>query len=465
MTVRAGSASGGTISPTNIIIPTGGDIALYNTADQTTNYERGVIKWDTNAFVIGTEKGGTGSSRTLNFQVDGMSRWYITTAGHFLTTSSNGYDIGASGSLVRSLYYGTNLDGASGATFNLYNTADQTTNYERLRADWSGNLARLFTQFGGSGAIRGLRIGIATAAGDSSLTRYFEFTNSGAFNLDASQSGSGTTSVSIISGMSQTASTQTVLAVAPTINQSGTAGYILADFNATETATGSGTKLLQRWAVDGTAVGQLYNNGVFYAGFVIGANRLGLSSIVGGTADVELNRDAADTLALRRSTNAQTFRVYNTYTDGSNYERGFVSWITNAFWIGAEAAGTGTKRALNLSGSGIWVSPLSGSTSTAWFWSTAGHYLAQPDNTYDIGASGTNRPRNIYIGGSTVIGAFHTVGVSTVAALPAAAGAARAQIFVSDSSVAAAGNFGAIVVGGGANIVPVFCDGTNWRIG
>lgn len=37
--------------------------------------------------------------------------------------------------------------------------------------------------------------------------------------------------------------------------------------------------------------------------------------------------------------------------------------------------------------------------------------------------------------------------------------------FVTDSTVAASGNFGAIVAGGGGNTVPVFFDGTNWRIG
>ena len=53
-----------------------------------------------------------------------------------------------------------------------------------------------------------------------------------------------------------------------------------------------------------------------------------------------------------------------------------------------------------------------------------------------------------------------------VASLVAAATAgAGARDFVSDSSVAGSGNFGAIVAGGGANAVPVYCDGTNWRIG
>ena len=54
----------------------------------------------------------------------------------------------------------------------------------------------------------------------------------------------------------------------------------------------------------------------------------------------------------------------------------------------------------------------------------------------------------------------------TVAALATAATAgAGARAFVTDSSVVAAGNFGNVVAGGGANGVPVYSDGTNWRIG
>lgn len=39
------------------------------------------------------------------------------------------------------------------------------------------------------------------------------------------------------------------------------------------------------------------------------------------------------------------------------------------------------------------------------------------------------------------------------------------KAFVTDSSVPASGNFGNIVSGGGVNFVPVYYDGTNWRIG
>lgn len=64
--------------------------------------------------------------------------------------------------------------------------------------------------------------------------------------------------------------------------------------------------------------------------------------------DLALSRDAADTLAQRRSTNAQTFRVYNTYTDASNYERLGITWASNVCTISTQNAGTGTLRGLTL---------------------------------------------------------------------------------------------------------------------
>jgi hypothetical protein len=64
----------------------------------------------------------------------------------------------------------------------------------------------------------------------------------------------------------------------------------------------------------------------------------------GNATDLILERDAADTLAQRRSTNPQTFRIYNTYTDASNYERASLKWDSNLFKIGTESLGTGTAR-------------------------------------------------------------------------------------------------------------------------
>jgi hypothetical protein len=72
--------------------------------------------------------------------------------------------------------------------------------------------------------------------------------------------------------------------------------------------------------------------------------------IATSTKDLTLFRDAADTLAQRRSTNAQAFRVYNTFTDASNYERLTTTWAASRAEIRPEAAGTGVVRNLLIEG-------------------------------------------------------------------------------------------------------------------
>jgi hypothetical protein len=58
---------------------------------------------------------------------------------------------------------------------------------------------------------------------------------------------------------------------------------------------------------------------------------------------------------------------------------------------------------------------------------------------------------------------FGESAVYKAASLPAAGQPARA--FVSDSTVSAAGNFGATVVGSGTHTVPVYFDNLTWKIG
>jgi hypothetical protein len=65
-----------------------------------------------------------------------------------------------------------------------------------------------------------------------------------------------------------------------------------------------------------------------------------------GNADCRLFRDAADTFAFRRTTNPQEVRIYNTFTDASNNERGLVRWSSNNFDVGTEKNGTGSARAM-----------------------------------------------------------------------------------------------------------------------
>ena len=65
-----------------------------------------------------------------------------------------------------------------------------------------------------------------------------------------------------------------------------------------------------------------------------------------GTADVSLSRDAAGVLALNGGVSPQAFRICNTYTDASNYERLSIDWSGNVARIIQQAAGTGSVRNL-----------------------------------------------------------------------------------------------------------------------
>jgi hypothetical protein len=64
----------------------------------------------------------------------------------------------------------------------------------------------------------------------------------------------------------------------------------------------------------------------------------------GGTdpRDVFFYRDTAAVMAVRNSTNAQTLRVYRTFTDSSNYERLALFTSAGNVELAAETAGTGT---------------------------------------------------------------------------------------------------------------------------
>jgi hypothetical protein len=137
---------------------------------------------------------------------------------------------------------------------------------------------------------------------------------------------------------------------------------------------------------------------------ILGANTVAL----GNAADARINRDAANRIGFRNGANANAIGVYNTESGSlANFERLNVEWAGNIAYIEPSAAGTGTLR--------------------------------------------------------TLIVRHPPVALS---ALPTAAAAgAGARAVINDSTVAMSGNFGAIVTGGGSNLVPLISDGTDWRIG
>ena len=98
----------------------------------------------------------------------------------------------------------------------------------------------------------------------------------------------------------------------------------------------------------------------------IGWTNSGVSNL--GTLDTYFTRDAAGEVAIQRLANAQGLRVYNTYTDASNYERGVFDWQANSnvLTIGTQNLGTGSVRNLELVVGGANVLDYGVTTASVW---------------------------------------------------------------------------------------------------
>lgn len=74
---------------------TAAKLRIYNTVDATNaNYERAVLGWAGNVFIIGTQNAGTGSARAMNFQTGGTNAWSIDTSGNLADLGSHTFTVG-----------------------------------------------------------------------------------------------------------------------------------------------------------------------------------------------------------------------------------------------------------------------------------------------------------------------------------------------------------------------------------
>ena len=190
---------------------------------------------------------------------------------------------------------------------------------------------------------------------------------------------------------------------------------------------------------------------------------------------------AADIIQQRRGVNPQTFQVFSTFTDASNYERFRIITALGTYSIGVEAAGTGVGRSLQI------VTP--GNL----FMAPAGGVYMSVDNTNDFGAFGANRARNLYVGSAifttaptaqaagtyTVIATDNTVinSVASTLTLPAVGSSTGRKLRVVTTGANA-------IISNASNVVPITggaagtailaatagkwadleCNGTNWII-
>jgi hypothetical protein len=256
----------------------------------------------------------TGSASLLmDLQVGGSSKFSVSKAG--TTTFSGNLQISNNGVYLEGTtvgtvrvpgvggYYGwsTNTSSTSASTIDLILTRKAAANLRFGAADAAAPVAQTLS-------VQSVVAGTTNTAGANLTLTGSQGTGTGA----------GGSIIFQVAPAGSSGSAQNALATALTINSAGSA-----TFSGVITAT-SGVAVGANVLIN-TNSGQLY---------------------FGAALDVILSRDAANTLALRNGTAAQTFNIYDTYTDASNYRRASMYWSGGAFYIDNDVnAGTGITNA------------------------------------------------------------------------------------------------------------------------
>ena len=283
-----------------------------------------------------------------------------------------------------------------------------------------------------------------TAVGYNAMTANtdgFQNTAVGSEALDANTSGDYNTAVGY-----------QALTAASTANYNTGIGYRAlqaATTGAGNTAVGSDALLLTSTGADNVAVG--YGSLDAYTGSdAVAIGRSALGANTSGTGTTAVGKDAA----LLVVTGAYNVAVGWTALDAAT--------TSNNTAVGASALGALTSGANNVA-----------------LGFQAGDALTTGSNNlvlgYDADVSAAGVSNEITLGNASVTSMrvpgltltfsakYFNNGTLTVATLPAAATAgAGARAFVTDAN---ATTFASVVAAGGANGVPVYSDGTNWRIG
>ena len=108
----------------------------------------------------------------------------------------------------------------------------------------------------------------------------------------------------------------------------------------------------------------------------------------------------------RNGLTPQKLYIYNTYTHPASHERLEINWNGLSCQIQTMKDGAGVARPLYLvAADNLYLGNGGGSQ---WAIAGGGTFLTLADNIYDIGASGANRPRNLYLAGAATLGADPT---------------------------------------------------------
>jgi len=296
----------------------------------------------------------------------------------------------------------------SGATgIALYNTADQTTNYEKVVQSWVSNVFTIASSAGGTGTVRNIVLSLPSKTFTLNNAGGF----SGIFNF-TSATGSAGSIVGITNTSTASSGTPAGLAVLDTLTETGTAGYRGLWISPFESTVGSGTRYLIDAGTNSAAAGA----GTHTSKFVV--TDTGFTGIGAGAPSSLLDLSGNIT-ASAWGTNGINFQTAAaTYTDSST-----------------AASTTVTNNMVNTHG----VPTLAATNTAVTYTNAATMYIAGAPS------AGTNvtitNPYALYVnsGNSSFTGAiFGLGGISTTSTLTTSNFAANAGTGVGGTAVASA---------------------------
>lgn len=239
-------------------------LQLYNTADQTTNYERGELLWTSNRFAIRVSAGGSGTNRDLDLRNNGSffrqngtgtqfhfsmsevtqlsspSAIHLQAAATFTQTSGTNAHVSftptynqASGTAANTDLLVNRTEAAIGSGAQLLMDL-QLGSVSKMAVDRRG----LITLSDAAGGIT-VNLGVIRAAALSSLG-----TNNVMSVMGANMANAGTMLTMASGTFSNSSGQANAVSITPTYNQTSTAAATDLLINRTQTAVGSGAQLL-----------------------------------------------------------------------------------------------------------------------------------------------------------------------------------------------------------------------------
>lgn len=345
--------------------------------------------WMVSSPIPGTAMPASGSG-TSSLGISNDGNFYVSANGgspqKVATTATSSYFSNLAQEDPNDLgeYNGTSVEG-----LNIYGTRTDASDYERLRAtyDSTNNYYALIADYAGTGLHRGLGFNV-----NGSLRWVIDTLNTFKPWSDNVQD-IGSATLRVRNGYFGTG----VITPSLTLNGAALSGVIgtpSANLITAGTVSGTGQPL----CTDGTG-----NLTITTVGCPPGTGTIGGSGTApqfaywtntNGLGAAPLNVTNSNTVEQYNGTNVQTFNVYGTRTDSSNYERAGLAYVSadGYYELQSQQAGTGSQRGICF---GV-------NNSCKWAVDITTAFKPFNDNSRDIGTSSL-RVRDFYLGRNLIM--------------------------------------------------------------